>query len=72
MESRKQLTNFTENQIMSRTKIRNRIKKFEESVIEHLSHGRIVSAEMDQKVVVALKLKLEDTISTVRTEKRKR
>lgn len=57
---------------MSRTKIRNRIKKFEESVIEHLSHGRIVSVEMDQKVVVALKLKLEDTISTVKTEKRKR
>ena len=57
---------------MSRTKIRNRIKKYEDIVADHISNGRIVSAEMDQRVVAALKLKLQDTISSVKVEKKKR
>ena len=55
---------------MSRTKIRNRIKKYEDIVADHISNGRIVSAGMDQKVVSALKLKLQDTISSAKIKRK--
>lgn len=43
---------------MERSEIKTKIKRYELSRDTHIKEGRPVSAEMDNKVVVALKVKL--------------
>lgn len=47
----------------TRTSLREKIKNFELSKSDHLKNGRVLSAEMDEKVITSLKIKLTEIIS---------
>lgn len=56
---------------MTRKNLRVKIERFKNSKLDNEQNGRVLSAEMDARVIQSLNLKLEEAISTHTKVKKK-